>query len=120
MHIHILGICGTFMGGIALLARAAGLLESAAGGGNTTTYTYDSLGNRIAYTLDNAGNRRIISRQLQFVEVDAAGATRARAVAAAIPGAEIHVIEGVGHAPHREAPERVLPLMLHAIERNPS
>ncbi|KAB2967300.1 UDP-N-acetylmuramate:L-alanyl-gamma-D-glutamyl-meso-diaminopimelate ligase [Zoogloea sp.] len=24
MHIHILGICGTFMGGIALLARAAG------------------------------------------------------------------------------------------------
>ena len=24
MHIHILGICGTFMGGIALLARALG------------------------------------------------------------------------------------------------
>ncbi|MDJ0892551.1 MAG: Mur ligase domain-containing protein, partial [Gammaproteobacteria bacterium] len=24
MHIHILGICGTFMGGIALLARAMG------------------------------------------------------------------------------------------------
>ena len=24
MHIHILGICGTFMGGIALLARAKG------------------------------------------------------------------------------------------------
>ena len=24
MHIHILGICGTFMGGLALLARAAG------------------------------------------------------------------------------------------------
>src|SRR5262245_53986554 len=24
MHIHILGICGTFMGGIALLAREAG------------------------------------------------------------------------------------------------
>ena len=24
MHIHILGICGTFMGGIALLARASG------------------------------------------------------------------------------------------------
>src|SRR5512135_2259816 len=24
MHIHILGICGTFMGGIALIARAAG------------------------------------------------------------------------------------------------
>src|SRR3569623_1052193 len=25
MHIHILGICGTFMGGIALIARALGL-----------------------------------------------------------------------------------------------
>src|SRR3954453_8528260 len=24
MHLHILGICGTFMGGIALLARSAG------------------------------------------------------------------------------------------------
>ena len=24
MHVHILGICGTFMGGIAVLARAAG------------------------------------------------------------------------------------------------
>ena len=24
MHIHILGICGTFMGGIAVLARQAG------------------------------------------------------------------------------------------------
>ncbi len=28
MHIHILGICGTFMGGIALLARAAGYTVS--------------------------------------------------------------------------------------------
>jgi len=27
MHIHILGICGTFMGGIALLAREMGLTE---------------------------------------------------------------------------------------------
>ncbi|MBM2854521.1 MAG: UDP-N-acetylmuramate:L-alanyl-gamma-D-glutamyl-meso-diaminopimelate ligase, partial [Steroidobacteraceae bacterium] len=24
MHIHIIGICGTFMGGIAALARAGG------------------------------------------------------------------------------------------------
>ena len=24
MHIHILGVCGTFMGGLAVLARAAG------------------------------------------------------------------------------------------------
>ena len=28
MHIHILGICGTFMGGVALLARAAGHVVS--------------------------------------------------------------------------------------------
>ena len=27
MHIHILGICGTFMGGIALLARERGMYE---------------------------------------------------------------------------------------------
>ncbi|HHH48649.1 MAG TPA: hypothetical protein ENK51_07170, partial [Gammaproteobacteria bacterium] len=30
MHIHILGICGTFMGGIALLAREMGLTVSGA------------------------------------------------------------------------------------------
>ena len=28
MHIHILGICGTFMGGIALIARELGLTVS--------------------------------------------------------------------------------------------
>ena len=28
MHIHILGICGTFMGGVAALARAAGFSVS--------------------------------------------------------------------------------------------
>lgn len=35
MHIHILGICGTFMGGIALLARAAGHTVS---GSDTNVY----------------------------------------------------------------------------------
>jgi UDP-N-acetylmuramate-alanine ligase len=30
MHIHILGICGTFMGGVAQLARAAGIVSPAA------------------------------------------------------------------------------------------
>ena len=30
MHIHILGICGTFMGGIALLARERGIEVSGA------------------------------------------------------------------------------------------
>ena len=29
MHIHILGICGTFMGGVALLARAGTGLPAA-------------------------------------------------------------------------------------------
>jgi len=28
MHIHILGICGTFMGGVAALAKAAGHVVS--------------------------------------------------------------------------------------------
>ncbi|RKZ84470.1 MAG: UDP-N-acetylmuramate:L-alanyl-gamma-D-glutamyl-meso-diaminopimelate ligase, partial [Gammaproteobacteria bacterium] len=28
MHIHILGICGTFMGGVALLARSLGMTVS--------------------------------------------------------------------------------------------
>ncbi|MCW9029567.1 MAG: Mur ligase domain-containing protein, partial [Kangiella sp.] len=28
MHIHILGICGTFMGGIALLAKQRGISVS--------------------------------------------------------------------------------------------
>src|SRR5256885_1721347 len=28
MHVHILGICGTFMGGVAALARAAGFRVS--------------------------------------------------------------------------------------------
>ncbi|MHB8237708.1 MAG: UDP-N-acetylmuramate:L-alanyl-gamma-D-glutamyl-meso-diaminopimelate ligase [Acidithiobacillus ferrivorans] len=35
MHIHVLGICGTFMGGIALLARAAGHQVT---GSDTHTY----------------------------------------------------------------------------------
>jgi 2-succinyl-6-hydroxy-2,4-cyclohexadiene-1-carboxylate synthase len=51
-------------------------------------------------------------------ELDAVGADRAEAVAAAIPGAQMHVIPGMGHAPHREAPRRVLPLFIHATERN--
>ena len=37
---------------------------------------------------------------------DATGLARARIVAAGIPGATLKVLEDVGHAPHREAPDR--------------
>ena len=60
-------------------------------------------------------------------ELDEAGSRRARNVAAGIPGARLAIMEGLGHAPHREAPGRyrsVLmdflapPNQLHASERN--
>ncbi len=37
---------------------------------------------------------------------DQAGVARARIVAAGIPGADLEVLEEVGHAPHREVPDR--------------
>jgi 2-succinyl-6-hydroxy-2,4-cyclohexadiene-1-carboxylate synthase len=61
--------------------------------------------------------------------IDDAGSDRARTVAAGIPGARLAIMEGVGHAPHREAPGRfttllldflALPTPLHASERNPT
>jgi 2-succinyl-6-hydroxy-2,4-cyclohexadiene-1-carboxylate synthase len=77
-------------------------------------------------------------------DLDEVGLERAAAVAAGIPGARMHALRGVGHAPHREAPERVAglirefiaiapgdlsddappepppPTPLHPIEREPS
>ena len=41
MHIHILGICGTFMGGLAALAREAG--HTVTGCDATTGYRLESL-----------------------------------------------------------------------------
>jgi enamidase len=39
MHIHILGVCGTFMGGLAALAREAGALARVCVGSDTPTGT---------------------------------------------------------------------------------
>lgn len=61
--------------------------------------------------------------------LDEAGSERARGIAAGIPGARLAIMEGVGHAPHREAPERFAslllefiarPIPLHASEREPT
>jgi 2-succinyl-6-hydroxy-2,4-cyclohexadiene-1-carboxylate synthase len=43
---------------------------------------------------------------------DEAGADRARAIAAGIPNARLEIMEGIGHAPHREAPQRFRRLLL--------
>jgi 2-succinyl-6-hydroxy-2,4-cyclohexadiene-1-carboxylate synthase len=52
--------------------------------------------------------------------LDEAGADRARAIAAGIPGARLAIIEGIGHAPHREAPGTWRPLLLSFIARPPA
>jgi 2-succinyl-6-hydroxy-2,4-cyclohexadiene-1-carboxylate synthase len=49
--------------------------------------------------------------------LDEAGSERARGIAAGIPGARLAIMEGVGHAPHREAPDRVASLLLEFIAR---
>lgn len=52
--------------------------------------------------------------------LDSAGSDRARTIAAGIPGARLTVIEGVGHAPHREAPDRFASLLLDFSARAPA
>jgi 2-succinyl-6-hydroxy-2,4-cyclohexadiene-1-carboxylate synthase len=61
--------------------------------------------------------------------LDEAGTDRARAIAAEIPGARLEIMEGIGHAPHREAPRRFRRLLLdflaatvplHVSERTPT
>ncbi|MDR2690063.1 MAG: UDP-N-acetylmuramate:L-alanyl-gamma-D-glutamyl-meso-diaminopimelate ligase [Azoarcus sp.] len=69
MHIHILGICGTFMGGVALLARAAGhtvtgcdanvyppMSTQLAGQGVTLTEGYDPAQTGLAPDMFVVGN----------------------------------------------------------------
>jgi 2-succinyl-6-hydroxy-2,4-cyclohexadiene-1-carboxylate synthase len=61
--------------------------------------------------------------------LDRPGSDRARVIAAAIPGARLEILGGVGHAPHREAPRRFRRLLLdflaatvplHVSERTPT
>lgn len=61
--------------------------------------------------------------------LDATGSDRARAIASGIPGARLAILNGIGHAPHREAPDRFGPLLfdflasatpLHATLRRPT
>jgi len=48
---------------------------------------------------------------------DAVGLARAQVVATAIPGATMEVLDGVGHAPHREAPDRLAAWLDRALDR---
>jgi pimeloyl-ACP methyl ester carboxylesterase len=61
--------------------------------------------------------------------LDEAGSDRARAITSWIPGARMAILEDIGHAPHREAPDRFATLLLdflaptiplHATERRPT
>jgi 2-succinyl-6-hydroxy-2,4-cyclohexadiene-1-carboxylate synthase len=52
--------------------------------------------------------------------LDAAGASRARQIAAAIRDAELAVVSGAGHAPHREQPAQVTRLVLDFLARPPA
>jgi pimeloyl-ACP methyl ester carboxylesterase len=45
---------------------------------------------------------------------------RAEAVAAGIPGARLAVIDGVGHAPHLEAPDAFTGLVLDFVSEDPA
>jgi 2-succinyl-6-hydroxy-2,4-cyclohexadiene-1-carboxylate synthase len=51
-------------------------------------------------------------------ELDETGRLRAEAVAAAIPNARFVIVEGVGHAAHREAPDRFEALLLDFVARS--
>jgi 2-succinyl-6-hydroxy-2,4-cyclohexadiene-1-carboxylate synthase len=52
-------------------------------------------------------------------ELDSVGAPRARTIAAAIPDAELALVHGAGHAPHREQPAQVARLVLDFLARHP-
>ena len=62
-HLHILGICGTFMGGVAALARAAGHTETGADAGvyPPMSTQLDALGVRVFDGWDPATRRGIES-----------------------------------------------------------
>ena len=88
--------------------RAQGLAASLRGAGQGAMEPlHDRLSSIAAPTLVIGGS------------LDDTGSDRARKVAAAIPAAELAVVAGVGHAPHREAPARLRLLFLDFIERTP-
>ena len=51
-------------------------------------------------------------------QLDPTGARRARAIAAAIPNARLEVMDGVGHAAHRESPSRFRRLALDFLQED--
>ena len=67
---------------------------------------FDRLGTIAAPTLVIAG------------ALDDRGLPRARAVAAGIPGATLHVIDGAGHTPHLERPARFRRLVLDFLKED--
>ena len=87
--------------------RAPGLAASLRGAGQGAM---EPLGSRLAGvrspTLVVAG------------PLDGVGADRAIAIAAAIPAARQMMLEGTGHAPHREAPDRFADLLVDFVARS--
>lgn len=53
-------------------------------------------------------------------ELDQTGTKRAEEIAEGIRGARLHVMHGVGHAPHREAPDRLAGLIRDFVALSPS
>jgi 2-succinyl-6-hydroxy-2,4-cyclohexadiene-1-carboxylate synthase len=52
--------------------------------------------------------------------LDPAGCARATDIASAIPGARLEVIEGAGHTPHLETPQRFRTLAIDFLEEDPA
>ena len=85
--------------------RASGLAGSLRGGGQgTMAPLHDGLGGLAMAASVIAG------------ALDTVGLERARAVAAAIPGARLDVVEGAGHAPHLEQPDAFIRLANEALD----
>ncbi len=81
--------------------RPDGLAASLRGAGQGSMEPlYDQLSSVTAPTLVVAG------------ALDEIGLGRAEAVVGGIPGARLAIMDGVGHAPHREAPDRLERLLL--------
>ena len=51
--------------------------------------------------------------------LDPVGRARAAAVAAGVPGARLAILDGVGHTPHEERPQRFRRLALDFLQEDP-